>query len=58
MYDLSRLDELPGIINKVLSDDNFRKYTVDAAYVLAKEKHTWKIRTMEFLRMIKGENNK
>lgn len=58
MYDLSRIDELPAIINKVLSDDSFRKHTADAAYLLAKEKHTWKIRTMEFLRMIKGENNK
>ena len=38
MYDLSRIDELPAIINKVLSDDSLRKHTADAAYLLAKEK--------------------
>lgn len=52
MYDLSRLEELPGLINKVLSDAGYRQNIADNAYMLAKDKHTWEVRAKEFLGMV------
>lgn len=55
VFDLNRLEELPKLINKVLSDNDLRQKIADNAYMVANKKHTWKVRTKEFLCMI---NNK
>ena len=55
VFDLNRLEELPKLINKVLSDNELRQKIADNAYMVANKKHTWKVRTKEFLCMINNE---
>lgn len=52
MYDLSRLEELPEIINNVLSNARYRENIADNAYMLAKDKHTWEARGNEFMELV------
>ena len=52
MYDLSRLEELPEIINEVLCNDRYRENIADNAYMLAKDKHTWEVRGKEFMELV------
>jgi spore maturation protein CgeB len=52
MYDLSRLEELPEIINNVLSNARYRENIADNAYMLAKDKHIWEARGKEFMELV------
>ena len=52
MYDLSRLEELPEIINEVLCNDRYRENIAENAYMLAKDKHTWEARGKEFMELV------
>ncbi len=55
MYDLERLDKLPDIISRLLSDDEYRQNIAGNAYMLARGKHTWKARVEEFLEYVVNE---
>jgi len=52
MFDLERLDELPGMIKNLLNDDERMQRIANAGYENASKNHRWKNRVDEFVRML------
>ena len=51
LYELNHLDELPAKINKILSDDDYRRKLVHNAYSKAIKEHTWRQRAEKILEL-------
>jgi hypothetical protein len=51
-YHLTRLDELPEKINRLLSDDNYREAIAENGYKTAAAHDTWDNRAEEFLEIL------
>jgi spore maturation protein CgeB len=56
-YHLTRLDELPGKIRRLLSDDGYREKIAENGYKTAAAHDTWDNRAEEFLKIIEEINH-
>ena len=54
MYDLERIDELPGMIKNLLADDAKMRAIAEAGYENASANHRWINRARDFVELLDG----
>jgi spore maturation protein CgeB len=52
MFRLEHLEELPGMIGRLLGDDELRSHITGRAYEKVMREHTWDVRAQELLQIV------
>jgi spore maturation protein CgeB len=58
MFRLNELDELPAMIQRLLSDDVLRERITERAYEKVSEEHTWDARTEQLLQLMTAKEER